>query len=93
MKLYILIASFIGITYAANAQEAQSTSGSRPTGNYILTNNGDVITITDKAAGKTYTYPANDTLHYAMMRKLMLERPIMKDRPAPTERKREEVIR
>lgn len=93
MKLYILIATFIGITYTSAAQQTQTGNERKPVGKYTFANNGETITITDNVAGKTYTYPANDTLHYAMMRKLMPEHPVMKDKPAPTDRKREEVVR
>mgnify|MGYP006167139489 FL=1 len=93
MKLYILIAAFIGMAYTSTAQQTQNDNERKPTGKFTFANNGETITITDMIEGKTYTYPANDTLHYAMMRKLMPERPIMKDRSAPTDRKREDVVR
>lgn len=93
MKLYILLAVFVGMAYTSTAQQVQTGNERKPAGKYTFANNGETITITDNVAGKTYTYPANDTLHYAMMRKLMPERPIMKDKPVPTERKREEVVR
>ena len=87
------MAAFIGVTYTSAAQQAQTGNERKPRGKYTFANNGETITITDNVEGKTYTYPANDTLHYAMMRKLMPERTALKDKPSPTERKREEVVR
>lgn len=89
MKLYICLAlvltAFADHAQNSTQQGATAKPISNPNQGYLISNNGETITITDKATGRASTYPANDTLHYAVLRKIEAEREAArKQTPAAT---------
>lgn len=100
MKQYILLlfalTAALYSTAQNNNQQAQ-TALQTPASDlhtYEIVNNGEVIKITDKTLGQTYTYSAYDTLHYAMIRKIRTEQEAArKQQPADRQKKREEIVR
>lgn len=96
MKQYIiLLFALTGALYSqAQGSSEQPAAQQGVPHKYEIINNGEVITITDKSIGKTYTYSAYDTLHYAVIRKIRAEKEAAKkQQPSDRERKREEIIR
>lgn len=99
MKQYILLAFATAVTLSATAQDNSKSTPSAnvpavvPGHKYVMMNNGEVITITDSTIGKTYTFSGYDTLHYAMVRKIMDERKAAKQQAQPNDKKREDVAR
>lgn len=97
MKLYICLAMVLA-AFAGQAQNStQQGATAKPISNanqgYLISNNGETITITDKATGKASAYPANDTLHYAVLRKIEAEREAAKKQAPAQEPKRENIVR